>query len=431
LTAVTTAPPAASGGVAVQPARRPVLVLLIAVMIAAAAPILPGRLLLLDLLCLLALPLLARTLLSDRRFGALVLTVSGWALGLLLADMSNGTGLRISQHLVAACGIVLVTAALVRLSGNDPVRLRLFIAALAVGIAIAGLTLGQAGPTSAMYPTGPPPTPEILWKYKLAEPLSIAALALCDIRWRAGSRWPTFVTLVLLVIADVLCDLRSLAVATLCALVLAMIASTRRLKLRPAQVIALGGIPCLLLIAGFFGAAKAGWLGERSLLQFRGDSVDVWTVMANGRPEGLQALYLIREKPFGWGSQPNLDSVTFARSLTFINEHHVTVDVNLPKDWLVKTNPGLAAHSSALDTVVQAGLAALPFWIFVLVLGLRRAMTAIRLRAGPLTAFWTVAIVWNMLFEPFVWPGHLELAGYLALCLLPVPIAVARWGNVR
>ena len=399
------------------------VVLCAAFMLAAAVPILPGRMLLLDMLCLMALPLLASTLLSDRRFGILTLVLSGWALGLLLADIAAGTGPRISQHLVAALGILALTAALVRLCGNDPVRLRLFIAALAVGIALAGLSVGEAGPTSAEYPNGPPATPPILWKYKLAEPLSIAALALCDIRWRLGRRLPTFVTLIALVIMDVLCDLRSLAVSTLIALLLAGIATTRRIRLRPATLLAIGGIPVLLIVGGFFTAAKAGWLGERSQLQFAG-SVDVWTIMANGRPEGLQALYLISEKPYGWGSQPGMDSVTFAKSLTFINEHHVTVDVNLPKDWIVKTDPGLAAHSSALDTVVQAGLLALPFWAFLLVVGVRRALLAIEQRAGPLIAFWTVSIIWNTLFEPFVWPGHLLLAGYLAVCLVPLPTPV-------
>jgi hypothetical protein len=196
-------------------------------------------------------------------------------------------------------------------------------------------------------------------------------------------------------------------------------------------VVVLGGIPCLLLIGGFFAAARAGWLGERSMLQFRSESVDVWTIMANGRPEGLQSLYLISQQPYGWGSKPDVDGVTFARSLTFVSDHRVEIFENLPKDWLAKANPGLAAHSSAMDTVVQAGLLAAPFWAYILFVGLRRAMTAIRTRAGPLTVFWTVAIVWNVLFEPMVWPKHVLLAGYLALVLLPLPETAARTGKRR
>ncbi|GAA0816548.1 hypothetical protein [Spirilliplanes yamanashiensis] len=434
---MTTAPPVvvepAAAGPAPRPAvaqasvpatagRGPIALLLLAVALAAAVPVLPGKLLLLDVAVLLALPLIASTLVTDRRFGWPVLVIGAWGLGLLFADLAAGNGPRVGQHMVAAFGILTLSAALVRLSRNDPERLRLLIAALAVGVAVGGLSTGEAGPTSYLYPNGPPATPAILWKYKLAEPISIAVLALCDIRWRAGSRTPTFAALILLTAADIVCDLRSLAVATLCALALAAIAATKRVRLRPATIIALGGIPCLLLVGGFFAAAKAGWLGERSVEQFRGGAqVDFWTIMANGRPEGLQALYLISEKPYGWGSQPGIDSVTFAESLTFINEHNVTVDVNLPKDWIVKTDPGLAAHSQALDTVVQAGLLAVPFWIFLLAVGLRRAMTAIRLRAGPLIAFWTVATGWNLLFEPLVWPNHLLMAGYLAVVLLPLP----------
>jgi hypothetical protein len=411
--------------------RRPALLLLAAVMIAVAVPVLPGRLLLIDVACFAALPLLVPALLTDRRFGVLVLVTGGWGLGLLFADIANGTGPRMSQHLVALFGTLALTAALVRLSDHDPVRLRLFIAALGIGLALAGLTVDATGPTSAAFPDGQPVTLAHLWKYELSEPISIAALALCDIRWRAGRRLPTFVTLAVLAVLNVVCDFRSFAVAVLCTLLLAGIAGTRRIRLRPVTVLALGGIPCLLLIAGFFTAARAGWLGERSMLQFRSESVNVQTIMANGRPEGLQSLYLIAQRPYGWGSKPDLDSVTFAGSLTFLRDHHVKIFQNLPKDWLAKANPGLAAHSSALDTVVQAGLLAVPFWGYVLFVGLRRAMLAIRTRAGPLTAFWTVAIVWNMLFEPLLLVTHVLLAGYLALVLLPLPRVAATTGDQR
>lgn len=412
-------------------ARRPALLLLVAVALAAAVPVLPGRLLVLDVICISALPLLAPRVLTDRRFTPLVLVIGGWGLGLVLADIANGTGVRISQHLLAAVAILALTAALVRLSHGDPVRLRLFIAALAIGLALASLTVSQAGPTSAEFPNGPPVTLPRLWKWELSEPISIAALALCDISWRTGRRLPTFVTLLVLAALNVVCDFRSFAVALLCTLLLAVIASTRRIRLRLSTVVVLGGIPCLLLVGGFFAAARAGWLGERSMLQFRSESVDVWTIMVNGRPEGLQSLFLISQQPYGWGSKPDVDGVTFARSLTFVSDHRVEIFENLPKDWLAKANPGLAAHSSALDTVVQAGLLAAPFWAYILFVGLRRAMTAIRTRAGPLTVFWTVAIVWNVLFEPMVWPKHVLLAGYLALVLLPLPETAARMGKRR
>jgi O-antigen ligase len=143
--------------------------------------------------------------------------------------------------------------------------------------------------------------------------------------------------------------------------------------------------------------------------------------MANGRPEGLQALYLISQRPLGYGSQPRLDSSTFGNSLTFIEQYGVVVDVNLPKDWLVKSDAGLAAHSMALDTVVQAGILALPFWMFVYWVAIRRGVAALRMRASPLTVLWTLLVAWNVLFEPLAWPNHLQLAAYLALVLLPLP----------
>ncbi|WP_127501037.1 hypothetical protein [Actinoplanes solisilvae] len=402
-------------------ARKTPLLLLAAVTLTAAIPVVPGRLPLLSLLCMASLPFLAPTLLTSRRLGILVLVIGGWGLGLLFADLMNGDTPRVSQHVIALVGTLAITTVLIRLSNHDPVRLRLFIAAVGIGLALAGLTVGATGPTSAAFPDGQPVTPFYLWKYQLSEPITIAALALCDLRWRAGRRMPTFVTLVVLTALNVICDFRSFAVATLCTLLIATIAATGRGRLHPATVLIMVGVPCLLLIGGFFTAAKAGWLGERSMLQFRDEKADVWTVMANGRPEALQAIYLISQKPYGWGSRPNLDSATFASSLTFIRDHHVVIFDNLPKDWLAKESRGLAAHSTALDTVVQAGLLAVPFWAFLLFLGLRRTMDTIRTRAGPLLVFWTVTIVWGALFEPLTFTSHVLLGGYLAVVLLPLP----------
>jgi hypothetical protein len=405
-------------------AARPVAGVTVGLFLLAAVPVIPGKLLLVEVACALALPWLLPTFVSDRRLGIPVLLVGGWGLGLITADITNGSGVHPSHHLLAAFTVVTLTAALLRLSDGDPTRLRMLVVAVAIGVAIAGLTAGSGGPTSAAYPHGPPPSLPILWKYKLAVPVTIATIAFLDIRWRSGARSQMFAALAVLVAVNIVADFRMLAVLTTCTLAVYAIATAPRARLRPSAVSITGAIACVLLVAGFFAAARSGWLGARSANQFRGDSVNAFTIMANVRPEGLQAVYLISERPLGYGSQPRLDGETFARSLTFIQQHGVVVHVNLPKDWLVKATPGLAAHSMALDTAVQAGVLALPFWFFVLIAGIRRAVSAVRSRASPLLLLWTLIVVWNAVFEPMSWPNHVLLTAYVALVLMPLPTPV-------
>src|SRR5689334_7007976 len=73
---------------------RPRALLLMALLIATALPVARDRLLLLDLACVLALPLLLATIGSHRRLGALALVALGWLVGQVLADTVNDDGPR-------------------------------------------------------------------------------------------------------------------------------------------------------------------------------------------------------------------------------------------------------------------------------------------------------------------------------------------------
>jgi hypothetical protein len=185
----------------------------------------------------------------------------------------------------------------------------------------------------------------------------------------------------------------------------------------------LTGALCLLSGLAFLSAARAGWIGQRSAQQFNRNPAGVYAIVVNARPELLQSLYLASRRPFtGYGSVPRLDSGTFNASLDFASAQGVVVDVNLRREWLTKVDPGVAAHSMVLDSVVQAGVLALPFWVFVWVAGIRRAVAAIRLRASPLSVLWTLILLWDTLFSPLTGLYHVLLAPYVALVLLPLPL---------
>ena len=89
----------------------------------------------------------------------------------------------------------------------------------------------------------------------------------------------------------------------------------------------------------------------------------------------------------------------------------------LDLDWLNLPLPGVSAHSQAMDSLVRAGLAALPFWLILFGIALAAGTDAIRFRTSPLTILWTTLILWDALFSPLTTLSHLDLAPYLALAI--------------
>jgi hypothetical protein len=393
------------------------MLLLAALAAGAALPAIPDKLTLLDVACLAALPLLSTTLLRDRRLGVLVLVGVAWMVGQVMSDLWNGSAPRLSQGLVAVVTVMVVTAALIRLSHDDPVRMRLLVAAVVAGVAVGGLLFSGVSAWSAAE----------IWKYAVGGPASVAVLAVCDVRWRAGSRRPTFLALAVLCAVDVLLDFRSLA---LFSLLTAVIFSTEAYRGAPSSrfVAALRSIGLsTLVVAGFLMAAQIGWLGERTTSQVRQDSTNVYELAVNLRPEMLQSIYLISLRPVvGYGSQPRLDSVTFAGSLRFVTQHGVKMNINLKRSWERSVSPGVVQHSMLFGTAVMAGILAVPFWLFLWRAGVRAATDATRLRSSPLLVFWTLMVLWDSLFSPLTGLYHLLLAGYLALVLTESTTGIRR-----
>ena len=108
-----------------------------------------------------------------------------------------------------------------------------------------------------------------------------------------------------------------------------------------------------------------------------------------------------------------------AGSLDFL-QHIGVVRDDIAANWLDLEVPGVAAHSTAIDSWMRAGVSAVPFWVLVWVLALWAGVQAIRFRASPLVVRWTMLILWNTVFEPMSARYHLELAAYLALALTTI-----------
>jgi hypothetical protein len=375
-----------------------------------AVPAVPGKLQLLDVAAVLAVPFLLGSVVRDRRLRLVALCCLLWAAGQVTADLVTGLGPRPSMQLATAVTVLALAPVLVRLSRGDPERLRWLVAGLGAGLVAEGL-LVQGLPVAA---------PDS-WKYGLDIPAAIAALALADLAWRRGRRWPALLVLVAIAAGSVVSDHRLLSGLAVLTALLSLL--PRRAGAAPrvttTLLVAVGALVAVGWLAGQ--VAAAGWLGGRSADQVERYAGDPLAILVNVRPEPLQELYLFSARPLtGWGSLPRLDTTTYDASLAFVRDRGATRG-DLRERWLELEVPGVAAHAALPDSLVRAGVAALPFWVLLVALALRAAGWALRTRGSPFLLYWSLLVLWSAFFEPMTGLLHLLLGGFLALVVVGVP----------
>jgi hypothetical protein len=380
---------------------------LIAVLIA--TPVIKGKLQLLDVACLAAMPFLAARIARDRRLLVLTLTLTMWAIGQLVSDDVNGLGVRASMQFATAITVLGTVPVLVLVARYDIRRMSLVQAAVATGLILELLLVEHLPVASAAS-----------WKYGFNTPVALGVLALTDVAWQRGRRTPSLLGLAFIVVLALGTDHRHLAaVAVLTGFLMIL---PRREHSHPRVVSTAIGL--ILLLGAFSGAflqsVEAGWVGGRTASQVAEFGANPVSFLINVRPEPFQEFYLYSRRPvIGWGSQPRMDTATFNASLAFLQDIGVR-RWDIAVNWRDLEVPGVAAHSTAVDSWVRAGLAAIPFWILVWAVALSAGIFALRYRASPFVVLWTMLIVWNTLFEPMTARYHLELAAYLALALTTI-----------
>ncbi len=382
------------------------VILAVGLALLTAISIVPDKLQALDVVCLMALPLIASQV---KQYGAvrlLVLSLIAWLAGQLLSDQVNGLGVQTSIQLLTAAAILAIVPMLIFLARGDFRRMRCLIIGVAAGQVILEVTL-----------YGPISWPES-WKFGLNAPVSIALLALTDLSWRRGRRAPSFIALGLICVLGVATDHRHLAgIAVLTVILLLLFRGGR--QRHPRTISVLAGVTLLLaaLSGAFIQAAESGVLGERSGGQVEQYGSSPQTILVNVRPEPFQEYYLFTQRPLlGWGSHPSLDSEAYLGSKQFLRSLGV-VREDLDDLWLNTDVPGVPAHSQMMDSLARAGLLAAPFWLLLLGLAMVSGARAIRLRSSPLLVLWTILVMWDAIFSPLTGHSHIEIAAYLALAI--------------
>ncbi|SDF22929.1 hypothetical protein SAMN05660485_02946 [Blastococcus fimeti] len=409
---MTAAPPRAGApGIQASPGgggageQLPPGLLVAGVAVLTAVPVVDGKLQLVDMVCVAALPLVAGTIARNRLLVLLTWVAGLWAVGQLYSDRANGLALTISQPVVAAVTVLAIVPAFVHVSGGDFARMRLLLAGTGLGLAI-GVAMGQGN--AAL-------TDPATWKFGLNVPISIVLLALTDLWWRRGRRLPSLLALGGICVLAYVTDQRSLAgVAVVTALLVAR--GPSRHRVRGSSVLV--GLVVAVLAGGLFvQAAASGLLGERTTAQVAQFGSSPGALLVNIRPEPFQQAYLVAQRPWtGWGSTPRMDGETYAQSKQLLLDLGV-VRRDIDDVWRYSEVPGVAAHSALMDSLGRAGVWAVPFWVLVLCLAARAGAVAVGARSSPLVVLWTILLFWDALFSPMTGLFHVSLAAYLALAV--------------
>jgi hypothetical protein len=382
-----------------------------------AVPVVQGKLHLLDVACILAVPFIAARVKWYGPVRVLSLALVTWVIGQLLSDVVNGLGLRISMQTVIGTTVLAISLVLVFLARGDFRRIRCLVVGVAVGLALQQMLAGHASIASRES-----------WKFGLDAPVSLGLLALADLSWRRGQRVPSLVALAAICALGVATDHRHLAgLAALSAILLLPRHGGQR---HPRVVSVVAAVMLLLAVLSgvVIQAAETGVLGERSGGQIEQFGSSPKSIIVNTRPEPFHELYLFARRPFfGWGSHPRLDTQAYLGSKDFLQSIGV-VRTDLDDLWLSRDPPGVTAHSQAPDSFARAGLLAVPFWLLFLALAVSVGISAIRFRSSPLVVFWTMLVLWDWMFSPLTVLSHFTLAAYLALAITSLQ---TRWSGIE
>jgi hypothetical protein len=383
-----------------------------------AVPVIPDKLRLGTVACVVLVPFLLRKVARDLRVRLLMITASLWVVGQVVSDDVNGQGLRLTLPIILAITIVATTTTLVHFAHLDFARIRYLTVGVIVGpllwvILVERVSLGSS----------------VNWKYAFNIPVAIALMALTDLAWRRGNRIPSFLALGAICGLGVWSDSRGLAgfAAITMAFLLLVPHGASRNHSRLFFALTCIGLFLGALSRIFIDTAQAGLLGNRSLSQVQRYGSNPLAIIVNVRPELYQELDLFLQRPLvGWGSHPELPSAVYYESLAFIKSVGVRDYENLSDYWMTLDIPGMSSHSMAADTWARAGFLAVPFWILVIVLTLWAGTLTLQSRSSPLLVLWTMLVLWDTFFSPLTALGANALGAYLAFAVVTIATASRR-----
>lgn len=266
------------------------------------------------------------------------------------------------------------------------------------------------------------PSSENGWKFFLAFPVSVCALALA---WMSKHRGRNELLVVSgLITTSALNDTRSTAAIMGTVLLIQLWTLTRKsLRLRSTPIRVAIGLAFIGSMSYFVMQAflLEGFLGEGAQLRTEQQIEKGGSLLAGGRPEMGASLALIRAQPWGYGvgTLPSAEDITVAKNgMSALN---YDPDNGYVTNYMFGS--GFEVHSVVGDLWIRFGLLGILFLIAILTLVLTRSLSAMaHNQARALATFVTVQCIWEAFFSP-LWTTSIYVL-ILAIALLgrpPVP----------
>ena len=249
-----------------------------------------------------------------------------------------------------------------------------------------------------------------LWKFGVAAPASVLLLYLVSRRTRP--KILLAVVTVLLTVVHLLADFRSAAALTTLAYVVCyaqMLSgkssnkpqSWSRILIAPVAVVA------IVLIASLYGSlAAAGQLSVGQQEKYIQQSQGYGGVLIAGRPEiVVSTTVLSRNLLLGLGGKPKVNLDDAQAAMSNLADLGQRTDAGA-QSWYWRD--GINTHSIIFHSAVRFGVAALVFWIAILVLLGRELIKGIkdeRFEVNTGIALWVLFLLWDLLFSPWT-PGY-------------------------
>jgi hypothetical protein len=331
----------------------------------------------------------------------------------------NGESLPEHSHdLASAVGMLLAVLQFHYFMRRSPLGSRSLIATFSIAWIVAILLFSTREPGYG------------IWKYSLAYPVTLLAIAMIDhLNARFKKLWTTTILLALSVVA-ISTGVRNLAASL--ALVGGIVFLQRRIQRkrqkasRTVPVVVIGG--SIAFLAAFSAAQATGVFGASAAEKWKAQGGNIATVLAFDRPETFLALSVISQDPIhGYGLHGSLPLSTYSEALSLRSEADRSLIVQ-------NLTEAVSAHSAIGDFWLRGGpiAAILPAAVLLLAVhALFRGLSSLRLT--PLAAYSCVILCWDLLFSPWTYFSNIywgALCAYILISVLDGPTLSQSGENV-
>ena len=259
-----------------------------------------------------------------------------------------------------------------------------------------------------------------LWRFQLATPVSIIALA---VAWYIGKTWVQALTTVALIIVSALNGGRSVTAILVLALIVVVAQSWGPARNRRTSRLRAAALAAVLVVA-LYNVGQSlileGYLGESAQQRTEAQTEASGSVILGARPELGATVALFAHRPYGFGSgtMPTMETVIVAK--TGMASLGYDPDNGYVERYMLGN--GIVLHSTIADFWSRFGFAGIATGLILLAVTINGYLRRLASKqAAAILTYLAVRTIWNLLFSP----------SYSSLPQVILTVGLLAWVTVR